>query len=154
MRTPRTALLLLALATVAVLLAACTGSTPTDLRDIPVYAGSQPVEPGSNYITEALFNAIGQSIADQNLASQISLYRLPEGTGWDSVKQFYTAEIGDDWKAAADLTQEAGVINIIGWQRGSGASEQVLIIGQAQDPLSNEEFLILGLFSEQPGDAS
>lgn len=154
MRIPRTALLLLVITTVTVLLTACSGSTPTDLRDIPVYAGSQAVEPDSNYITDALFNAIGQSIADQNLASQISLYRLPEDTGWDSVKQFYTAEIGDDWNAAADLTQEAGVINIVGWQRGSGASEQVLIIGQAQDPLSTEEFLILGLFSEQSGGGS
>lgn len=154
MRIPRTVLLLWLIVTLTVLLAACSGSAPATLQDIPVYAGSQPVDPGSNYITEAMFNAIGQSISDQNLTSQISLYSLPDGTGWDNVKQFYTGEVGGDWKAAADLTQESDVINIIGWQRGSGASEQVLIVGQAQDPLSNQEFLILGMFSEQPGGTS
>jgi len=148
MRYPRFALSLLALAVLAVLLAACGGSTPASLADIPVYAGAQPVEASANYLTDTMATSIEQSIAAQDLTSEINLYRLPEGTTWEEVKQFYTTEVDDGWETAPEVTQEAGVINFIGWQRGSGASEQMLIAGQAEDTASGAIFLLLGLFSE------
>ena len=148
MRIPRTALLVLVISVLTVVIAACSSNAPATLQDIPVYAGAQPAEAGSNFVTDAMVKAIEDSVAGQNLTSQINLYELPEGTQWTDVKQFYTDQVGDDWKASSDLTQEADVINIIGWQRGSGASEQALIVGQAEDPLSGKVFLLTGLFTE------
>lgn len=148
MRYPRFTPLLLILIVLLALLAACGGSTPASLADVPVYAGAQPADAAANYITDAMVTAIQQGVDKQNLTSEINLYQLPEGTTWEAVKQFYTAEIGGDWQAAPEVTQEAGVINIIGWQRGSGASEQMLIAGEAGDPTSGATFLLLGLFSE------
>lgn len=149
MPIPRAALLLLITTALTVLLAACGGSAPVSLETIPVYTGAQPVAPDANFITDAMIKAIEQSNAGQDLTSQIGLYLLPEDAQWDDVKQFYVAEIGDDWEAEPGLTQEADVINIIGWQRGSGRSEQILIVGQAEDPLSGNSFLLTGLFSEK-----
>lgn len=148
MRFPRIALSLFALTMLIVLPTACSSGAPASLGDVPVFAGAEPADASANYITDAMVTSIEQSIAKQNLASEVSLYRLPEGTQWDAVKQFYTTEINDGWEPVPELTQEAGVINIIGWQRGSGASEQILIAGQAEDPTSGETFLLLGLFSE------
>lgn len=153
MRMLRAALLLLTSTALIAVLAACGGSAPVSLETIPVYTGAQPVAPDANFITDAMIKAIEQSNAGQDLTSQIGLYLLPEDAQWDDVKQFYMAEIGDDWTAEPELTQEADVINIIGWQRGGGSSEQILIVGQAEDPLSGNSFLLTGLFSEEGAGA-
>lgn len=131
------------------LLAACGGSNaPVALADIPVFTGAEPMRTGASIIADTLVGSIEQGLANQNLTSTINLYRLPEGTTWASVKEFYTGQIAGDWKTVPELTQEAGTINILGWQRGGAASEQVLIAGQAEDPVLGETFLVLGLFSE------
>lgn len=149
MRIPRIAVIFLVASATAMLLAACGGSpTPASLSDIPIFAGAEQAPAAGNTITEAMVSSIEQSIAKQNLTSDVKLYRLPDDTTWDDVKTYYTGAVGGDWKASDELTQEAGVINIIGWQRGSGNSEQVLIVGEAEDPVSGDHFLLLGLFSE------
>lgn len=148
MHYPRFASLLLGVTVLAVALAACSGSASASLTDVPVFAGAEPVEASANFLTDAMVRSIQQSVAAQDLTAEINLYRLPKGTTWEAVKQFYTTGIGDVWQAAPEVTQETGVINFIGWQRGSGASEQMLIAGQAEDATSGTTFLLLGLFSE------
>ncbi len=148
MRFPRSFVPLLVLAILMIVSAACTGAKPAVMADIPVYAGATPVDASADVITDAMVKAIQRSIAEQNLSSEITLYRLPDGTQWDAVKQFYTDQIVDDWKAAPEVTQEGGAINLIGWQRGSGASEQMLITAQTENPTSGTTFLLVGLFSE------
>lgn len=113
-----------------------------------MFTGAEPVDAGSSIVAGTLISSIEQGMANQNLKSTVNLYRLPAGATWDAVKEFYNGQVAGDWKSVAELTQEAGMVNIIGWQRGGAASEQVLIAGQAADPVSGDNFLVLGLFSE------
>jgi hypothetical protein len=68
---------------------------------------------------------------------------------WDDIKTYYNRELaGTDWTVEDELTTESEVISTIGWGRGSGSSEQALIVGHVVDVLGEGAFMIIGLFSE------
>ena len=130
------------------LLAAC-GSEPVPISSIPVYPGAEPMARGDNEMVDQLAEIVTQSSADEGVGVEISLYRLPEGTAWDEVKAFYQTKVaGDDWVLEENLNNETDVFSTIGWSRGSGASEQALIVGYIAEMVGDTAFLITGLFSE------
>ena len=65
------------------------------------------------------------------------------------MKGFYGEALGGgDWKAAAELDSSTDTISTAGWQRGSLASEQVLVLGFVPPLLDEGPVLIVSLFSE------
>ena len=139
----------LVLAVLAPLLLAACGSEPVPASSIPAYPGAEPMARGDNAMVDQLAEIITQSSVDEGVGVEISLYRLPEGAAWDKVKAFYQTEIaGEDWVLEENLSNETDVFSTIGWSRGSGASEQALIVGYIADMVGDTAFLITGLFSE------
>ena len=113
------------------------------------FKGAAPEPAGTSIVADTMMKSIVDSVRDQGLGVQVRLFSLPEGTQWDDVVGFYAAELeADGWKAMPDLSQDADSVHIAGWNRGSGAAEQTVIIGQARDPVLERSILLLGLFSE------
>ena len=76
------------------LLAACGGSPPATLTDIPAYPDAVELKPGESTLADTL----GQNNqADAALRAQLGTggktdqkgYSLPKGTNWDQLKSFY-----------------------------------------------------------------
>ncbi|MGD8488851.1 MAG: hypothetical protein PVJ23_10320 [Anaerolineae bacterium] len=139
---------LLLVVLVSVLLAGC-GTEPVPASSIPVYPGADAIAHGENEMVDQLAEIIQESAGDEGVGVEINLYRLPEGAAWTDVKAFYQNEIaGEEWVLEQNLSNESDVFSTIGWSRGSGASEQALIVGYIADVLGGQGFLITGLFSE------
>lgn len=79
----------------SLLLSACGGSAPT-----PVTIGQLPVFPGAKESTKpsavAAVATFTSTLAGHNAIKDADgkAYDVPAGTKWDSVKSFYTAELG------------------------------------------------------------
>lgn len=129
-------------------LAACGGSPPVTFSTIPTFDGATELQPGQNSLADTVAESMKGAVGDQ-LTADFKLYELPPGTSWDAVQSFYTEQLGStDWKAATEMSTETEAFNTVGWQRGSLASEQVLMVGYMPEMLGNAPVLIVTLFSE------
>jgi hypothetical protein len=130
------------------LLLAC-GTEPVTMSDVPVYPGAELMASGQNQMADELAGIIRNSAGGEGVGVEINLYSLPVEISWDDIKTYYNRELaGTDWTVEDELTTESEVISTIGWGRGSGASEQALIVGHVVDVLGEGAFMIIGLFSE------
>jgi hypothetical protein len=140
---------LLVVGVLAVLLVVACGTDPVSMSDIPVYPGAEPMERGQNEFADQMADAIRDSSGKEDVAADLKLYSLPADAAWSDVKSFYDANLEDgDWRTQQDLAEESEVFSSLGWTRGSGASEQALVVGHIADLLGDGAFLILMLFSE------
>jgi len=127
---------------------ACGGAEPVTMGEIAVYPGAAPIEDG-NLVAESLAESIRESAGEEAVDVEVRMYTLPEGTGWEDVKLFYTTETGTgDWSGADDLTQETDFVSTIGWSRGGLMNPQAFVVAYSLDPLGGPPFLIQMLFSE------
>jgi hypothetical protein len=129
-------------------LAGCGGGSPATFASIPLVPDASELEAGSNQMVDMMVDTMTSSIGDQ-AGVETKAYSLPDDADWAAIKQFYTDELdGSDWKPVPDMATESEVLNVVGWQRGSFASEQVLMIGYMPAFLDSEPVLLVSLFSE------
>ena len=82
----------------ALLLAACGGSPPATLADIPAYPGATELKPGESNIADTLAN---NNQADAALRAQLGTggkteqkgFSLPSDAKWDQIKSFYDEKL-------------------------------------------------------------
>jgi hypothetical protein len=94
----RTKLFAAILTICALLLAACGGSPPATLADIPAYPGAAELKPGESNIADTLAN---NNQADAALRAQLGTggkteqkgFSLPSDAKWDQVKSFYDEKL-------------------------------------------------------------
>jgi hypothetical protein len=94
----RTKLFAAILTICALLLAACGGSPPATLADIPAYPGAAELKPGENNIADTLAN---NNQADAAMRAQLGTggkteqkgFSLPSDAKWDQVKGFYDEKL-------------------------------------------------------------
>lgn len=130
----------------ALALAGC-GSPPVALASVPAYPEASELQAGQNPIADSLAETMRSSVG--GLASEVQLYELPAGAGLEQVRQHYEAALADgDWAATPELTTSSDTFSTVGWQRGSGGSEQVLMLGYMPELLGQPPVLIVALFSE------
>lgn len=101
----RTAFLMIILLVISSLVLAACGSDPATLSDIPAYEGATALQPGQDAIADTLAQNMEQ---DASLRASVGVggnieqmaYRLPEGTTWEQVKDFYNTKLdADGWKS-------------------------------------------------------
>ena len=61
------------------------------------------------------------------------VYRLPDGTAFDTVEAFYDAEL-DGWARALPAARADGRRPIAGWARGDDRRAALLVPGTPEDP--------------------
>jgi hypothetical protein len=133
----------------ALILVACGGGDSVSFGDIPVYEGAVAIEPGQNDFADLVANLMSDASSTEDATSDVELYTAPEGTTWDDIKAYYDGELSDtDWESDTSLSQSNEAVSIAGWTRGSGGSEQALLIGHTADPLSSNAFIIVVLLTE------
>lgn len=148
MRVRKSISFLLLGAFAGLMLLAC-GTEPVAMGDVPVYPGAEPMAGGQSQMADQLSDIIRNSAGGEGVGVEINLYSLSADISWDDIKSFYSHELaGTDWTAEDELTTESEVISTIGWGRGSGTSEQALIVGHVVDVVGEGAFMIVGLFSE------
>jgi hypothetical protein len=94
----RTKLLAAILTICALLLAACGGSPPATLADIPAYPGTVELKPGESNIADTLAK---NNQTDAALRTQLGTggkteqkgYGLPKDAKWDQIKSFYDEKL-------------------------------------------------------------
>jgi hypothetical protein len=130
---------------------ACGGTaTPVSMGDIPVYPGATSAEAGEGTLVGIVIDTMEETAGTEDINLESKVYALPADATWSDVKSFYTDEIADtDWKATEEFAQETEGFSSIGWERGSGANEQVLVIALVTDPLEGGTFVIIMLFSSK-----
>lgn len=142
----RTLLALALAALLSVALAGC-GGTPATMASLATYPSATELQAGQNAVADSVAEALRGSVGE-NLSSEVKLFNLPPGTTWDEVQAFYGEALQGDWKAAAELGSNNDTLSTAGWQRGSLASEQVLMLGFVPPLLGGGPVLIVALFSE------
>jgi hypothetical protein len=139
---------LLAVLGMLLVLAGCGGGSPATFESVPRFPDSSELEAGSNQMADMMIDTMNSSIGDKATAVT-KAYTIPGDADWEAIKQFYTDQLAStDWKPASDMDAESEVLNVVGWQRGSLASEQVLMVGYMPALLGNEPVLLVSLFSE------
>ncbi|MBK9944137.1 MAG: hypothetical protein IPP13_21255 [Kouleothrix sp.] len=135
-------LLLAMLAALAVLaLAACGGSAPAKLADIPSYPDAVQLKPGENPIADTLAKNVQQA-GSMGANIDQTIFTLPQGASWDQVKQFYTDKLGSDgWQSTNLPIPDNDVFKMANWRRGS----QNLTVAQLTEPVKNDTFLLFSL---------
>jgi hypothetical protein len=96
--TTRTKLLATVLLLCTLILAACGGSPPATLGDIPAYPGAVELKPGESNIADTLAK---NNQTDAALRAQLGTggkteqkgYGLPKDANWDQVKGFYDEKL-------------------------------------------------------------
>lgn len=140
---------LFALTILVLTLAAACGAEPVTMSDVPMYPGAEPMAPEQSAMADQLADIIRDSSGSEGVSVEVTAYSLPDGTTWDQVRGFYESELaGSEWNLENDLRNESDIFNTVGWSRGSGASEQALVVGHVSDVSSGGAFMIVGLFSE------
>lgn len=100
---------------VALLLSAC-GAAPAP--EIASYPGAQAIETGSAPVADVLADAFAQELGGANRRSAVQIYRVPDTTTWDAIKQFYTGQL-NGWQLDESRLVEGDTFSFIGWTRGN-----------------------------------
>jgi hypothetical protein len=155
-RTTALAVFLTVLALLA--LAACGGSPPAALADIPSYPGAVELKPGESNLADTLAN---NNQADAALRGQIGVggaieqkgYSLPDDATWDQVKSFYDQKLqAGGWTTNSmvsgimdQVNQGNELFRTANWQRGS-QNVSVVMLTSPTDAAQKE--LIISLSSQ------
>lgn len=156
----KTWFLLVLLALLAVLLAAC-GGDPATVSDIPAYPDAAALQPGEDPIADTLINNMEQ---DANLRANMGVggsieqmaYRLPAGTTWDQVKSFYDQELdGAGWDSgmggpggnlAGDIMESVNTGNELFQLASWNKDKQILTLVRNVNPTDESQvYLIMSL---------
>lgn len=136
------ALLVAALAVVA--LAACGGSPPAQMTDIPSYPNATALKPGENQIADTLAKNVqmaGQM--GQKLDQQI--FTLPGNTSWKDVKDFYSSKLSAaGWQNSNLPIPDNDMMQMAVWTRGG----QSLTVARMSEPTGGDTFLLFSLASQ------
>jgi hypothetical protein len=127
---------------------ACGGSDPVTMADIPVFTDAVQMEAGQSTMADLVADSLQQTAGQEGISTETLIYGVPAGTTWDSIKSFYSGQLGGDWTEDSELAESAEGFQTTGWTRGGLASEQALVVALVDDPLAGQSFLIVGLFSE------
>jgi len=135
----------IALVVLAVLsLAACGGSAPAKLSDIPAYPDATQLQPGQNPMADTLAKNVQQAA---NMGANIDqkIFTLPKEASWDQVKKFYSDKLtADSWSASNVPIPDNDMFKMSLWTRGS----QSLTVAQITDPVSKDSFLLFSLATQ------
>jgi hypothetical protein len=142
---------------IVLLLAAC-GAKAVTLADIPAYPDATLLNPGDDPIADTLVQNMAQ---DAQIRTSVGVggsmeqqaYRLPAGTSWDAVSQFYTDELtGAGWKAgvggpggdiAGDILNQANAGNDLFQTTIFSKGKQTLTIIRSADPVNPESLYLI-----------
>ena len=127
---------------------ACGGSNPVTMTDLPVVESAVKVEAGQSTMADVVVEALKESVGQEGVTAETAMYSLPADTSWDTIKRFYTSNLGSDWTEDAALSETQEGFTSSGWTRGSFASKQALVIALVDDPFAEQRFLVVVLFSE------
>ena len=135
---------LIVAACAALALAAC-GAEPLTLADIPAYPAASALAPGQNPLADSLAETMRSSSGGPDV--EVAAYALPADAALEQVEQHYDGALpGAGWAPAAELATSNESFRTRGWRRGSGPSEQVLMIGYLPPALGDPPALIVSLF--------
>lgn len=125
-------------------LAACGGSAPATLADIPSFPDSTALQPGQSQIADTLAQNVKQAGAMGAKLDQ-KIFTLPAETGWDKVKGFYGDKLGAaGWSTSNLPIPDNDMFKMSVWTRGG----QSLTVAQLIDPSSKDSFLLFSLTSQ------
>jgi hypothetical protein len=125
-------------------LAACGGSAPAKLSDIPVYPEATQLQPGQNPMADTLAKNVQQAA---NMGANIDqkIFTLPKEASWDQVKKFYSDKLtADSWSASNIPIPDNDMFKMTLWTRGS----QSLTVAQITEPVSKDSFLLFSLATQ------
>lgn len=128
--------------------AACSSKQPVTMDNISLITGATPMAAGESQMADLLVKTLEASTGNQDFTTEFLIYALPTETSWETLKSYYGAQLTEEWEIISDLTNETGGVQTAGWLRGQANSEQIFIIAFSQDPFSQQNFLITGLFTE------
>src|SRR5690349_9393593 len=109
------AVILVVLATLS--LAACGGSPPAQLSDVPVYPNATQLQPGQNPMADSLAKNVQQAGAMGAKLDQ-KIFTLPDDVSWDQVKSFYTDKLtAAGWSAMSLPIPDNDMFKMTLWTR-------------------------------------
>ena len=125
-------------------LAACGGSAPATLADVPTYPNATALKPGENPMADTLAKNIQQAGSMGQKLDQ-KIFTLPDDTSWDAVKGFYTDKLtGAGWTSTNIPIPDNDMFKMTVWTRGG----QSLTVGQITEPISKDNFLLFSLSTQ------
>ncbi len=131
-----------ALLVVAVMmLAACGGSQPATLSDVPIYPNTTELKPGENRMADTLAQNVSTAAGMGQKLDQ-KMYSLPKDAKWDDIKSFYSGKLtGAGWQAVnvPSIPNPTFQMNI--FKRGT----QSLTVAELTDPTTSNNFLLFSL---------
>ena len=126
----------------AVALAACGGSS--NLSDVPLFPGTRPAQPNEAALASEIFDGTKRYVSDE-AQSNATLYRIPDDTTYETVKQHYTDMlIGSGWQEDPDVVIEGDTLSYFGWQKGS----ERFVIGVGENVAGDGAFLVVAQFTK------
>jgi hypothetical protein len=157
--TPRTKLFTVVLTLFALFaLAACGGSAPAALTDIPAFPGATELKPGESVLGDTLAQNNQQSAAalgqlGMGGAVEQKGYKLPTDATWDGVKGFYDEKLKAAGWTTNDLVsgimeqanQGNDLFRTTNWQRGK---QNVTVIMLMSPTDANQKELVISLASQ------
>ncbi len=131
-----------ALLVMAVLmLAACGGSQPATLSDVPVYPNTTELKPGQNPMADSLAQNVSTAAGMGQKLDQ-KMYTLPKDSKWDDIKGFYSGKLtGAGWQAISVPSIPNPTFQMTIFKRGT----QSLTVAELNDPSTNNSFLLFSL---------
>ena len=149
MKRHKVSIISLSILILALALACGGGGTPVPMSDIPVYSDAEPIaDVDDSFEASMVIGSMEAAFAGEDVTLDTQAYSLASDTTWNDVKSFYTDNISGDWKAEDEFTDEGEDFNSLGWHRGSGANEQVLLIAYVPGIFEEGTTLVVLLISE------
>lgn len=131
--------LILALATLAALLAACGAPAAS----IPQYPGATAQPAGQNTMADALAGSFAMHVGRPAGDSAIQLLKVPDDTRWAAVKQFYAERLGaDGWQEEPALLVEGDTFSYAAWKKGG----DTIAIGLVENTIGDGAYLSLAQY--------
>ena len=122
---------------------------PVAISDVPVYDGAASIDADDSVEASMIIIAMETTIAGKDITMETKVYSLPGGATWDDVKAFYKETLAStDWEPAEELTDESAEPKSIGWRRGAGANEQILVVTRTSNISNKGSTLVVMLFTE------
>jgi hypothetical protein len=139
-------------------LAACGGSAPATLGDIPAYPGATELKPGESNIADTLAN---NNQNDTAIRGQLGVggkteqkgFDLPKDAKWDQVKSFYDDKLkAGGWSTNSlvsgvmeQANQGNSLFQTANWQKGT---QNVTIIMVTSPTNADQKQMIVSLSSQ------
>ncbi len=132
---------LLSMLSGAVLVACGSGNT---LSDIPLFPETSPAQPSDAALASEIFDGTKRYVSDQAQSSAM-LYRLPDATTYETVKQHYSDMlIGSGWREDPEVVIEGDTLSYFGWQKG----RERFVIGVVENVAGDGAFLVVAQFNK------